>query len=154
MELILAFVVLTATLAAISVIDWRTRRIPDVLSLPLIAAGLLWGHRYGPYPLSDHLLGALIGYGALAAFGWLYFYTRGHEGLGLGDAKLFAAAGAWLAWPALPTVLLISSLGGLGYAIAMRIFRADRSNTSIAFGPWIAIATWLVWIARNRPEFI
>ena len=145
MELILAFVVLTATLAAISVIDWRTRRIPDLLSLPLIAAGLLWGHRHGPYPLSDHLLGALLGYATLAVFGWLYFRARGQEGLGLGDAKLFAAAGAWLGWQALPTVLLLSALGGLAYALLVRRLRSNRSTPDIAFGPWISIATWLVW---------
>ncbi len=133
--------VLTLALGAIALIDARTQRIPDRLSLPLIASGLVWS-ALAEQPLLSHAIGAAAGYAALAGFGWLFFRLRSHEGLGLGDAKLFAAGGAWLGWQPLPLVLLVAALGGLGYALV-------SARRRIAFGPWLAIAIWLVWVLEN-----
>ncbi len=145
----LGFLVLTTTLTAISVIDFRTRRIPDWLSLPLIVAGLLWSHQWGDLPFADYLIGVGVGFASLGVFGSIYFRIRGHEGLGLGDAKLFAAAGAWLGWQALPLVLLVASLGGLAYGLIVRAFSKGQTGPQIAFGPWIAAAIWLAWLAST-----
>ena len=136
---------LAAVLAAVAVIDLRERRIPDALSLPLLAAGLLWAAVEGDRPWSGHALGAAGGFGVLAAFGAAYFRVRGREGLGLGDAKLFGAAGAWLGWSALPVVLLIAAVTGLIFGV---LIRSVRSDSQLAFGPWLAtgfLATWL-WL--------
>ena len=131
-------------LTAIAVIDVRTHRIPDAISLPLVAAGLTWAFWCGDRPWPAHLLGALGGYASLAGFGSLYFRLRGREGLGLGDAKLFAAAGAWLGWQRLPFILLVGSLGGLAYAL---LTRRNQAQAKLAFGPWMALAIWLVWLS-------
>ena len=144
MPVTLASLGLAAALLAIAVVDLRTRRIPDGLSLPLIAAGVVWALWFGHRPWPAHVIGALVGYASLAGFGALYFRLRGREGLGLGDAKLFAAAGAWLGWQKLPLVLLVGSLGGLLYAVLLR--RRD-ANEPIAFGPWLALGTWLAWLS-------
>lgn len=135
---------LATVLLLIAVVDFRTQRIPDILSLPLIALGLGWTLSAAPDAFPAHLLGALLGYGSLALFGELYFRRRGHEGLGLGDAKLFAAAGAWLGWQGLPLVLLSASLAGLAFAVATLRWRRDAR---MAFGPWIALGIWLGWLA-------
>ena len=132
---------LSVLLAVIAVIDWRSLRIPDRLSLPLIGAGLVLA-AVGPR-LGDHLIGAVLGYALLAGFGAAFYRFRGVEGLGLGDAKLFAAAGAWLGWQGLPAVLLVAALGGLAFALATGQARRDRT---IAFGPWLALGFWLVWL--------
>lgn len=134
-----ATALLTAALAAVAAIDARTRRIPDRLSLPLVAAGLGLAALAGDGSLPARVIGAAAGYLALAGFGWLHFRLRGQEGLGLGDAKLFAAGGAWLGWQPLPLVLLVAALGGIGFALATRSRR-------IAFGPWLALAIWLAWL--------
>lgn len=42
-----------------------------------------------------------------------YWQLRRREGIGLGDAKLLAAAGAWVAWQGLPSVVLIAAVAGL-----------------------------------------
>ncbi len=142
-----AGVFLAAMLAGIAVIDFRTYRIPDWLSLPLIGAGLGWAAWCGQQALTAHLIGAVVGYASLAAFGAAYFRRFGRDGLGLGDAKLFAAAGAWLGWKALPLVLLVASVGGLIFALVTLRLRAE---TRIAFGPWIALGIWLVWLLGRR----
>lgn len=130
-------------LVAVALIDFRTYRIPDWLSLPLVVIGLGWAAWSDPSSWQAHLLGAVGGYASLAAFGALYFRKFGRDGLGLGDAKLFAAAGAWLGWQALPMVLLIASAGGLIFALATGGRRRDQR---IAFGPWICCGIWLVWL--------
>lgn len=143
--MIVGFLVLSVVLTAIAVIDLRTRRIPDGLSLPLVLVGLIWSYRHGALPFSDYVLGAAAGFASLWLFGAVYFRLRGREGLGVGDAKLFAAAGAWMGWQVLPLVLLAAALGGLVYALASRIFVERPVADEIAFGPWIAAAFWLVW---------
>lgn len=141
---IILSLVLGAFLLAIAVIDRRSHRIPDRLSLPLIALGLGQAAFAGA-AMPDHVLGAAGGYLALAGFGALHFRWRGTEGLGLGDAKLFAAAGAWLGWQALPLVLAIAAVGGLAHAV---LAARARAGEAIAFGPWIALAIWICWILR------
>jgi leader peptidase (prepilin peptidase) / N-methyltransferase len=139
------FIALSAVLLAIAVIDLRSFRIPDLLSLPLIAAGLALSH-LRDLALADHLIGAALGFGLFAAIGSGYHRRHGIDALGLGDAKLFAAAGAWLGWQALPIVLLIAALGGLGFAL---LTRQTSRRCAIAFGPWLALGLWCVWVAQN-----
>lgn len=134
---------LTLTLGAISVIDLKTFRIPDVLSLPLIGAGLALSLTVPEDYLVDHLIGAIAAFALFAGLGEIYFRKRQVDGLGLGDAKLFSAAGAWLGWQNLPMVLLIATLGGLTQALLMKTTRRD---TQLAFGPWIALGFWATWL--------
>lgn len=139
-------------LALIDLVDWT---LPDVLTLPLILAGLLLAagrERLGLMPLptlSEAMLGAALGYASLAALAYLYRRVRQREGLGLGDAKLFAAAGAWLGAVRLPSVLLAAALLGL----AMVVLRREplRAETALPFGPALALAFWsgLVWLLRG-----
>lgn len=141
--LITVTLALTAILVAISVIDLRQYRIPDVLSLPLIGAGIAVAYVQPSVPIAPHLIGAGAGFLVLAVIGEIYFRRNGTEGLGLGDAKLFSAAGAWLDWTSLPLVLLLAAGGGLLY---VAIFGSLKKRSGIAFGPWLALAFWLVWI--------
>ena len=134
--------VVAVWLAAIAVTDLKSLRIPDYLSLPLVIAGLCLAWFDGHMVAADHLIGAGVGFLTMAVFGQAYFRLRGHEGLGLGDAKLFAAAGAWLGWQGLPLVLLVASVGGLAWAVV------TRQKGELAFGPWLALGFWVVWLAQ------
>ena len=137
---------LACWLIGISVVDVRTQRIPDLLSLPLTAAGLLVAAWRSSLPFHSHLVGLAAGYLLLACIGRVYFARRGEEGLGLGDAKLFGAAGAWLGWTHLPFVLLAASCLGLLFAVFTR--KAMRAR--IAFGPFLAAGFWLIWVLRTH----
>jgi leader peptidase (prepilin peptidase) / N-methyltransferase len=134
---------LSITLLAISVIDIKTLRIPDFLSLPLIGVGLgiaIHGtNNFG----AEYFAGAIVGFLLFAGLGEVYFRSRGVDGLGLGDAKLFAAAGAWLGWSYLPLVLLLAASGGLMAALMRRNTAPDAP---LALGPWISLSLWLVYI--------
>jgi leader peptidase (prepilin peptidase)/N-methyltransferase len=131
---------LAAVLLAAALSDARRLVLPDGLTLPLIPVGLglAW---LQPPALTARLIGAVAGYLGLAGLAALYRRWRGRDGLGLGDAKLLAAAGAWVGWQALPSVLLIGAALGLAWALARRL----RADQPLPFGPFLAIGFWLVW---------
>ncbi len=101
------------TLLLLAAIDWRTGLLPDVLTLPLIVTGLTVAYAIDPASLADHVIGAVAGFAIFALLAAAYRRFRGRDGLGLGDAKLLAAAGAWLSWTGLPTTVLFAALAGL-----------------------------------------
>jgi len=146
-EALLLSPLLAIFLASLSAIDLRDYRLPDVLTLPLTALGLI----ATPLVLEAspwwQAASAAIGFALLAAAAVVYAKLRGEAGLGLGDAKLLAASGAWLGAQALPTVLLWAC----GSAILGLLLRGWRSGSlsgksRVPFGPFLAFGTWLVWL--------
>jgi leader peptidase (prepilin peptidase) / N-methyltransferase len=134
-------------LLALGWIDWRHQILPDVLTLPLIPLGLAVAGWTTPENLPDPLLGVVFGYAGLWSLAWVYRRLRGRDGLGLGDAKLLAASGAWVGATGLPSVLASAALAGLAAAGVMMLagHRLDRYS-ALPFGPFLAAATWLVWL--------
>lgn len=124
-------------------IDLRELRLPDLLTLPLAGAGLLLALAGSPALVTpgEALLGAVSGFTALAGLAWAYERLRGRAGLGLGDAKLLAAAGAWLGPFELPMVVLLAALVGLAHALAVGAHR--RPDRPVPFGPALTLAFWL-----------
>lgn len=135
------------TLLALALIDLRTMRLPDALTLPLTAAGLALSAAGLTGPLLEHAAGALAGFALFYAVAALYRWRRGIEGLGLGDAKLLAAAGAWAGIAALPSVLLWGCLLGLAHALAAGLARGGlRGDAATPFGPALALGFWITWL--------
>jgi len=134
-------------LLALGWIDWRHAVLPDALTLPLIGLGLAAAWGLAPEELADRLAGAAAGYLGLWLVAWLYRRARGRDGLGLGDAKLLAAAGAWVGASGLPSVLAGAAVAALAAAGGMRLAgrRLDR-HSALPFGPFLAAAAWLVWL--------
>jgi leader peptidase (prepilin peptidase)/N-methyltransferase len=129
-------------------IDWRWLRLPDALTLPLIPAGLAATLLLDPGAVTDHAAAAVAGYLAFRAIAAGYRRLRGREGLGQGDAKLLAAAGAWAGLAPLPDIVLIAALLGLAAAGLRALWRREtRVDRAVAFGPSLAVATWVVWLA-------
>lgn len=147
-----ATAVLGTALAILSAIDFETRRLPDSLTLPLMAMGLaaaLALDREGPdwAVLGWRILSAGSGYLMLWGVAKAYLALKGRPGLGLGDAKLMAAGGAWLGIEGLPTVLLVASVAAL-LLVAGAVLRGQKitAKTSLPFGPFLALGIWLVWL--------
>jgi leader peptidase (prepilin peptidase) / N-methyltransferase len=138
---------LASALLALSVIDIASQRLPDAITLPLIVAGPLIAFGMGWDDPLWRFMSAAIGYLALFTVAWVYRWMRGRDGLGLGDAKLFAAAGAWLGMGALPSVLMIGCGAALlAVAIALILRRPVTTTSRLAFGPFLAFGFWMVWL--------
>ncbi len=134
------------TLLVLAAIDWRTMTLPDVLTLPLTVAGLLAVGLYDPPSLPEHAAAAMAGFLAFAGIAYLYRRLRGRDGLGLGDAKLFAAAGAWLGLAGQWSALLIATVTGLVWTGFLVWRRGPALDTRLPFGAFICIGIWLVWL--------
>lgn len=134
-------------LLALAVIDWRHLFLPDALTIPLAAAGIAASAISDPSTLFAHTAGAVTGFGSLAFLGVVYRHLRGREGLGLGDAKLLGAIGAWVALDGIPSVLLIGVALGLTTAGALAFSGTKvTASTKLPFGTFLSAAGWLVWL--------
>ena len=145
--ILLASCIFGWTLLLLAAIDWRVQLLPDVVTLPLMLAGMTASFLLPLGPWRDHAIGAAAGFAVLALVAWLYIRLRKREGLGLGDAKLLAAIGAWVGWQGLPTTLLWGSILGLLFAILMSLTgRRLRLTDRLPFGVFLAAGGWLVWL--------
>lgn len=134
-------------LLALAWVDIRSWLLPDVLTLPLVVAGLLAAAVFDPEQLTDRSLGAAAGYLTLFTIALLYRRLRRREGLGGGDAKLLAAAGAWVGAFALPQVILLAALSALVAAGILRLAGIRlTAQSALPFGPFLALATWVLWL--------
>jgi len=129
-----------AIMIALTFIDADTQLLPDDLTLPLLWAGLLINLFHTFTTLPNAVVGAAVGYLALWSVYWLFKLATGKEGMGYGDFKLLAAIGAWLGWPLLPLVILLSSLVGAVIGIALIVLAKRGRNVPMPFGPYLAIA--------------
>ncbi|WP_369602526.1 A24 family peptidase [Hahella sp. SMD15-11] len=144
---LLAALVLTWGLIALTMIDADTQLLPDVLTLPLLWLGLLVNTQGLFTDLNSAVWGAAAGYLSLWTVYWLFKLITGKEGMGYGDFKLLAALGAWMGWQMLPLIILLSSLVGAVVGIAMIIALGRDRQIPIPFGPYLATAGWiaLLW---------
>jgi leader peptidase (prepilin peptidase)/N-methyltransferase len=143
------------TMLLVVLIDSRRFIIPDVLSLPAIPAGLAAAVSVfaGSVEeiLLDHGVAAVAASGSLWAIRTAYRRLRGVEGLGLGDVKLAAAAGAWLGLGALPMTCLVASAAALAAVLLRRAIGKEPEAgmmTAVPFGSFMAPAIVVMWLVR------
>lgn len=146
-DMLLQTLLLSGILLSLSMIDIRFLLLPDTLTVPLLWLGLL-SSALGLLPksqLDEAIFGAAAGYCSLFLLAKGYQRLRGRAGLGLGDAKLLAALGAWLGLYWLPWLLLIASAMGLLTIMATRVATGRPLNQPLAFGPFLALSGWLLF---------
>jgi leader peptidase (prepilin peptidase)/N-methyltransferase len=133
---------LVLVLVYLAYIDLRTFRLPDGITVPLILTGLLFNgvSQQGLVSFSDSVIGAILGYVSLWLLNLIYRQTKKQDGIGMGDAKLLAALGAWLGWLTLPGILLIASLTGLIGGFIWLLWNKQNHRSAFPFGPFLAIA--------------
>lgn len=138
----LYFLCLIAPLIVVAFIDLDHRMIPDFISLPGIAAGMLTTLLVNDLPLTAALLrslwGILAGGGSLFLISWVYEKLRHQEGIGGGDVKLAAMLGAFFGWKGVFVILLLSSLLGSITGILLMIVLRKGLKLAIPYGPFLA----------------
>ena len=136
---------------AIAMIDWRSFVIPDGLN----ATGLVLAIIHSAAREPDTMLWAVamaFMRGAVLALMFfavrnVYAQVRGRHGMGLGDVKLAAVAGAWLDWMTMPIAIELAVLAALSvYVLQQFVLGQSISLTNrVPFGVFLAPAIWLGW---------
>ena len=145
----LAGLALTWILIALAGIDVRTQLLPDQLTLPLLWLGLVLALLPVFVSAPSAIIGAAIGYLSLWSVYWGFKLLTGKEGMGHGDFKLLAALGAWMGPVALLPIILLSSLIGALVGGALILWHRHDAQVPIPFGPFIAAAGWVWFIAGD-----
>jgi leader peptidase (prepilin peptidase)/N-methyltransferase len=140
---------------AIARTDGRRFVIPDAFSGAALALGVvnaLFSEEGEISGAVAAMASATFAAGVFFIIRIAYRWIRGREGLGLGDVKLAAVAGAWLSLPMLPLAVEIAATSGLAaYLWRQRKHRRIlRAASRIPFGAFFAPAIWLGWLLETR----
>ena len=170
------YAALFAALVTVTFIDIEHGIIPNAVTYPGIAAGLLfnalatdWRAVGALLALLPHstldalatlvrvsafssLLGALLGGGVLLLVAVVYMRLRKREGMGMGDVKLLAMIGAFLGIESILYVLLVSSLAGSLAGAALLLARGKADGTmAIPYGPFLSLGAVLYGLTGGFP---
>ena len=136
----LVYLSFVAALIAISFIDLDHQIIPDEITFPGIAVGIVASF-FLPLPATvthwyGSLLGTLVGGGVIALIGYVGAKVFKKAAMGGGDVKLMAMIGAFLGWQlALLTIFLGSVIG----AVVGSVQKLVTGNEYIPFGPFLSL---------------
>jgi leader peptidase (prepilin peptidase) / N-methyltransferase len=138
----LIYVVVAPTLVIITAIDIKHQIIPDVITLP----GIFLGLAAGSYTIGyiDSFLGFLIGGGL---FYLLAVLSNG--GMGGGDIKYIAAAGALVGWKKVLLIIFIAAFLGSFVGLFQIAVQKKSRKSLIPFGPFLAVATLITLFYGN-----
>ena len=169
-DMVLAAMFLSLLLV-ISGIDMNRRYILNILTTPLMWAGLLVNVDARFALLHDAVLGAAAGYLGLRLMGaffkplinfWNSLFSRParKEVIGAGDPLLLAGLGAWLGWQDLPFLIFLASLLGVMLSTVSHLvrftFRGRRKrfwNQLLSFGPCLSLAGALMLFYGDELQF-
>jgi prepilin signal peptidase PulO-like enzyme (type II secretory pathway) len=130
---LLPLIIFSAFALPVSVIDVKTRRIPDALSVPcflLVFVARLW---HSPETALFFLAAALF------AFALFFCVALATGGLGFGDVKFAAVIGLVCGFPGALAALFTASV--LGLALSPLFRGPDGSRLPIPFAPFLCAGT-------------
>jgi leader peptidase (prepilin peptidase)/N-methyltransferase len=139
---------------AVAITDSRRYIIPNELTAAAAALALLRAGTVGPDPDWVGVARAAFRAAAIAipllALMMAYRRWRGRDGLGLGDIKLAAVAGAWLGWATIFAVIELATLSALGAYIVNGCLRKRplKATAFLPFGLFLAPAIWIGWLVE------
>ena len=117
----------TITLVVAAVIDGLKLKVPNWITLPMIASGWIAGTIFfGWAGLGWSLLGTLVGLALL-----LPAYAIG--GMGAGDVKLLAGVGAWVGVGITLKAFVVSAIVGAIIAVCMVLYSRNFSHHKSQF---------------------
>jgi len=146
---------LALVMGAIALYDARHFVIPNALNAAAFVLALAHAAALDPGMAAPQigiaLMRALATGGFFLAIKLGYRRLRGREGIGMGDVKLAAVAGAWLDWFAILLAVELAVLAALG-ALLLRNFarkRPLRAAAALPLGLYLAPAIWVAWLVQT-----
>ncbi len=150
----LLLMILSLSFIIIFFIDLKHFIIPNEITFSMMALGFL--KSFDPNLNSlfpnyiNSLIGGLLGYGIIWSIIYFYKQVRKKEGMGLGDAKLFAVVGFWFGWLSIPFVIFISSVIALISVVPSLLKNSRTMSSQIPFGPYIILGTLIYLFFENN----
>jgi leader peptidase (prepilin peptidase)/N-methyltransferase len=133
------YALLFSALLVVTCIDLAHQIVPDVITLPGIALGLLCASMILPVGLVNSTLGIAVGGGILWVMAWISPYLFGREGMGGGDIKLLAMIGAFLGWKPTLLTIMVGAVAGSAVGIGLISLKIMRREQYLPFGPFLAL---------------
>jgi leader peptidase (prepilin peptidase)/N-methyltransferase len=137
-------IVFTSFGIIIAFIDFKNHIIPDVLSIPLLFIGLLFGFlQNNIHGLFESFIGAASGFLLFLIVSEFYLRVRKKEALGGGDIKIMAAIGAFSGWMGVLAITFLASV----FALIILVMIKHDSKEHFPFGPFLVSASLFYLIA-------
>ncbi len=141
----LLLIILSVVFLIIFFIDLKHYIIPNSLTYSMMILGFVKSFDPNLDPIFPNflnsLIGGLLGYGIICSIIYFYRQFKKKEGMGLGDAKLFAVIGFWFGWISIPFVIFLSSITALLSVLPDLLKSSKKLSSQIPFGPFIILGT-------------
>lgn len=132
-----------SALIALGFIDYEHQILPDEITLPGIALGIIYSLFRDDINLTRALIGAVVGAGILLLIYVLYYILRKKEGLGMGDVTMMLMVGAFLGWKQTLLTLILGSFGGALIGVGLILFTKKGAQHALPFGTFLAPAAFV-----------
>ena len=160
----LVYLMLISSLIVITFIDLEHKIIPNAVTYPGIAVGILygavitdwgsWGEVTANYtagklnffsllrelPVLDSIFGVILGAGTLLLIAYAYKAVKKRDGMGMGDVKLLAMIGSFFGWEGVLFAIFLGSILGSVSGIAIIVSGRGDMKYALPFGPFLSVA--------------
>ena len=162
---------LCSSLVVIAFIDLDHQIIPDVITYPGMALGLVVAPFFmttlaGPLPFwlgavlpplgwnvtlfLNAFIGLVLGGAPLYLIGYLWEKFRKIEAMGGGDVKFMAMVGSFLGWKGAFLTIMLGALSGSVVGVALIVLKKHQAEQVIPFGPFLVFGTLLTLFMGNE----
>jgi leader peptidase (prepilin peptidase)/N-methyltransferase len=139
--------IVQGVLVIIAAEDIRSRRIPNVVTLPLAVLAILVRALFAQAELPAILLAGIACFG-----GFLVLAMLARGGIGMGDVKLAGVLGLLLGSAVVPALLIGTAVGGL--VAAALLLRSRSRGTTIAYGPYLCAGAMVAIFVLPLPALV
>ena len=129
-----------SAMLALTLIDIEHMILPDVITLPGIAIGLVLQPWLAWTPTREAWIGAFLGAACLYSVDMAWYLLKGQHGFGLGDVKMLAMIGAFLGWKGVLITLFFATSSGALVGIAFLASGRIELSGKLPFGAFLAPA--------------
>lgn len=134
-------------MVVVTFIDFSHQIIPDMITLPGMALGVIAAVTILPVDPISSITGLLVGGGLFYLVAVLSVAILKKDGMGGGDIKLIAMIGAFLGWRGMLLTIFLAALSGSVIGILLIVIRGKNRAEPIPFGPFLALGAMvsLLW---------